>query len=66
MGIVLGIAIAAILDATALSGSGFVFVVPPVTMIVLFVLSGLAGLIAAAWPARRAASVDILAALATE
>jgi putative ABC transport system permease protein len=66
MGIVLGIAIAAILAATALSGSGFVFVVPPVTMIVLFVLSGLAGLVAAAWPARRAASVDILAALATE
>ena len=66
LGIVLGIAIAAILDATALSGSGFVFVVPPVTMIVLFVLSGLAGLVAAAWPARRAASVDILAALATE
>jgi putative ABC transport system permease protein len=66
LGIVLGIAIAAILAATALSGSGFVFVIPVVTMIVLFVLAGLAGLIAAAWPARRAAGVDILAALSTE
>ena len=66
LGIVLGIGIAAILAGTALSGSGFVFVVPAVTMIVLFVLAGLAGLVAAAWPARRAAAVDILAALATE
>jgi putative ABC transport system permease protein len=66
LGIVLGIAIAGILAATALSGSGFVFVVPVVTMVVLFVLAGIAGLLAAAWPARRAAAVDILAALATE
>ena len=35
-------------------------------MIVLFVLAGIAGLAAAAWPARRAAKVDILEALATE
>jgi putative ABC transport system permease protein len=66
LGIVLGIAIAAILAATALSGSGFVFVVPVVTMVVLFVLAGVAGLLAAAWPARRAARVDILAAIASE
>jgi putative ABC transport system permease protein len=66
LGIVLGIAIAGILAATALSGSGFVFVIPVVTMVVLFVLAGIAGLLAAAWPARRAAAVDILAALATE
>jgi putative ABC transport system permease protein len=66
LGIVLGIAIAAILAGTALSGSGFIFVVPVVTMVVLFVLAGVAGLLAAAWPARRAARVDILAAIATE
>jgi putative ABC transport system permease protein len=66
LGIALGIGIAGILAATALSGSGFVFVVPVGTMVVLFVLAGLAGLLAAAWPARRAANVDILAALATE
>jgi putative ABC transport system permease protein len=66
MGIVLGIAIAAILAATALSGTGFVFVVPPLTMVVLFVLSGLAGLLAAQLPARRAARLDMLQALASE
>jgi putative ABC transport system permease protein len=41
-------------------------VIPVGTMVVLFVLAGLAGLAAAAWPARRAAKVDILAALATQ
>jgi putative ABC transport system permease protein len=66
LGIGLGIALALILAATVLSGSGFVLVIPVVTMIVLFVLAGLAGLAAAAWPARRAAKVDILAALATQ
>ncbi|MGH2851018.1 MAG: ABC transporter permease [Solirubrobacteraceae bacterium] len=66
LGIVLGIAIAGILAATALSGSGFVFTIPLGTMIVLFVAAGVAGLVAAAWPARRAARVDILQALATE
>jgi putative ABC transport system permease protein len=66
LGIVLGIVLALILSATALSGTGFVLVIPVPTMIVLFVLAGLAGLAAAAWPARRAASVDILAAIATQ
>jgi putative ABC transport system permease protein len=66
LGIALGIVLALILSATVLSGSGFVLVIPVVTMIVLFVLAGVAGLAAAAWPARRAAKVDILAAIATQ
>jgi putative ABC transport system permease protein len=66
LGIALGIALALILAGTALSGSGFVLVIPVGTMVVLFVLAGLAGLAAAAWPARRAAKVDILAAIATQ
>ena len=66
LGIALGIALALILDATVLSGTGFVLVIPATTMVVLFVLAGIAGLAAAAWPARRAAHVDILAALATQ
>jgi putative ABC transport system permease protein len=41
-------------------------VIPVGTMVVLVVLAGLAGLAAAAWPARRAAKVDILAAIATQ
>jgi putative ABC transport system permease protein len=66
LGIALGIVLALILTATALSGSGFVLVIPVITMFVLFVLAGVAGLAAAAWPARRAAKVDILAAIATQ
>jgi putative ABC transport system permease protein len=66
LGIVLGIVVAAILAATALSGSGFIFIVPIGTMIILFVAAGFAGLLAAAWPARRAARVDILQAITTE
>jgi putative ABC transport system permease protein len=66
LGIVLGILISVILAATLLTGSGFVLVIPVATMIVLFVLSAIAGLIAASWPARRAAKVDILAAISTE
>jgi putative ABC transport system permease protein len=66
LGILFGIVIAAILTVAALSGSGFVFSIPVGTLIILFVLSGLAGLIAAAWPARRAARVNILEALATQ
>jgi putative ABC transport system permease protein len=69
LGIAVGIVLALILTATALSGSGFVLAIPVFTMIVLFVLAGvagLAGLAAAAWPARRAAKVDILAAIATQ
>ncbi|MGA2758283.1 MAG: FtsX-like permease family protein, partial [Solirubrobacteraceae bacterium] len=66
LGIALGIVLALILAATALQGSGFVLVIPVVTVLVLFVLAGVAGLVAAAWPARRAARVDILAAIASE
>jgi putative ABC transport system permease protein len=66
LGIFFGIVIALILTAATLSGSGFVFSIPVGTLIILFVLSGVAGLIAAAWPARRAARVNILEALATQ
>ncbi len=66
LGIALGIVISLVLAATALSGSGFVLVIPVGTVIILFILAGLAGLVAAAWPARRAARVNILEAIATE
>jgi putative ABC transport system permease protein len=66
LGIFFGIVLALILAAATLSGSGFVFSIPVPTLVILFVLSGLAGLVAAAWPARRAARVDILEALATQ
>ena len=66
LGIALGILLALVLTATVLSGSGFIFTVPFTSLLALFVAAGIAGVLAAAWPARRAARIDVLAALATE
>jgi putative ABC transport system permease protein len=65
-GVVLGVVASLIVAATALSGTGFVYAIPVPTLIILFVLAGVAGLIAALWPAGRAGRVNILEALATE
>ena len=40
--------------------------VPVADLIGFLILSGLLGLAAASWPARRAANLDVLAAIATE
>jgi putative ABC transport system permease protein len=51
----------------ALSGDGVeVLVVPFATVVVILVLAVLLGVLAAALPARRAARLDILGAIATE
>jgi putative ABC transport system permease protein len=61
-GTALGIAL-----AYALRNSGVTDIAVPLTSLVGFVvLSALLGLGAAAWPARRAANLDVLAAIATE
>jgi putative ABC transport system permease protein len=65
MGIVLGIAFAAIVSRP-LADEGFVFELPVVTLIVVAVLAALAGVVAAIPPARRAARVDVLRAVTTE
>ena len=65
LGIVLGIVIALISTRRAV-GHRLRARVPVATLVVLFVLAGVAGLAAAVWPARRAARVDILEALATQ
>ncbi|MEI7859651.1 MAG: FtsX-like permease family protein [Acidimicrobiales bacterium] len=58
----LGVALAA-----SLKEQGIVDIVVPVsTLGVFLVLSGILGLAAASWPARRAARLDVLAAIATE
>jgi putative ABC transport system permease protein len=41
-------------------------VVPASSLLVFLVLSGLLGLVAASWPARRAARLDVLAAIAAQ
>ena len=65
MGVVLGIVFALIANA-ALSGQGFILTIPVGTLLILLVLAAVAGVAAAAWPARRAANVDVLAALAAQ
>jgi putative ABC transport system permease protein len=65
LGIVLG-TLFALIVSRPLAKNGFVFELPIVTLIVVFILAAIAG-VAAAWqPARRAARVDVLRAVTTE
>jgi putative ABC transport system permease protein len=66
LGIVRGTALGAAL-AYALRNSGVTTVSVPTAILIAFVvLSAALGLAAATWPARRAASLDVLAAIAAE
>jgi putative ABC transport system permease protein len=65
MGLVVGI-IGALATSVALSGEGYVQAWPIGTLIVLLVLAGLAGVLAAAIPARRASRLDMLKAISGE
>jgi putative ABC transport system permease protein len=65
LGIVLG-TVFALIVSRPLAHNGFVFTIPIVALIVVFIVAALAG-VAAAWqPARRAAKVDVLRAVTTE
>lgn len=65
-GVVVGL-LAGISLRQALSGDGIeVLVIPLATVVVILVLAVLLGVLAAALPARRAARLDILGAIATE
>jgi putative ABC transport system permease protein len=69
IGGVLGLAIGVlggVIAALALSSSGFVLSIPVGTLFVLLIVAALAGVIAAQAPARRAAKIDLLEALAGE
>ncbi len=65
-GLVIGIVGALLVVVLALSGSGYVLAIPVGTLIVLLIVAALAGLLAAQLPARRAARLDMLRALASE
>jgi putative ABC transport system permease protein len=65
-GLVIGVVGALLVVAFALSGSGYVLSIPLGTLIVLLLVAALAGLLAAQLPARRAARIDLLQALASE
>ncbi len=66
LGLVVGVAGAVLTTTFALSGSGYVQSIPVGTLIVLLVVAAVAGILAAQAPARRAARIDMLHAIATE
>jgi putative ABC transport system permease protein len=66
VGIVVGTALGAAL-ASALRNNGVTNIAVPVPSLIAFlVISALLGLAAASWPARRAANLDVLAAVAVD
>jgi putative ABC transport system permease protein len=66
-GAIIGIIIGTIMGIALVSALGLSNTAVPGSSLVLFlVLAGLLGLLAASWPARRAAKLDILAAIATD
>ncbi len=66
LGLLIGVVGAVLFTTLALSGSGYVQAIPVSTLIVLLFVAALAGLLAAQLPARRAARLDVLGALAAE
>ena len=62
MGTGLGIALVASLRQQGVND----LAVPTTDLVLFLVLSAILGLVAATWPARRAAKLDVLAAIATE
>jgi putative ABC transport system permease protein len=65
LGLVIGI-VGALATSIALSGEGYVQAWPVGTLIVLLVAAALAGVLAAAIPARRASRIDMLRAISSE
>ncbi len=65
-GLVIGVVAAFLITTFALSGSGYVQSYPIPTLVILLFVAALAGLLAAQLPARRAARIDVLQALASE
>ena len=65
LGTILGVIFAALVSRP-LADEGFELSYPIGTLIILLMLAALAGVLAAIWPARRAAKLDVLRALAYE
>lgn len=65
LGVALG-AIFAVLVTIPLKSEGFTISIPILQLVILLVLAAVFGIIAAIWPARRAARLDVLQALAYE
>ncbi len=65
-GLLIGLLAAIVVALWPLSGTGYLLTIPVGTLIVLLVIAAIAGLLAAQLPARRAARLNVLDALAAE
>ncbi len=65
-GLVIGVVGAIVVTTLTLSESGYVQSIPVGTLVILLFVAALAGVVAAQLPARRAARLDVLGALASE
>jgi putative ABC transport system permease protein len=65
-GLAIGVVGAVLVTSLTLSESGYVQSIPVGTLAILLVVAAIAGLLAAQLPARRAARLDMLQALASE
>jgi putative ABC transport system permease protein len=66
LGLVIGVVGAVLVTELALKESGYVLSIPIPTLILLLLAAAIVGLLAAQLPARRAAKLDVLQALASE
>ncbi len=62
VGTLLGVALVSSLHSQGITST----VVPPQSLIIFLILAAVLGLVAASWPARRAARLDVLAAIASQ
>jgi putative ABC transport system permease protein len=65
LGLVIGLAVGRAL-VSAVSEDGITFALPVTQLVIFVILAGIAGFLAGAWPARRAARHDVLEAIGTE
>ena len=66
IGIIIGTGLGAALASSLRLGGVTNIAIPLPSLIAFVILSALLGLLAATWPARRAANLDVLAAIAAE
>jgi putative ABC transport system permease protein len=67
LGLVVGVGFAfALIKALATGGSSGIIAIPYGSLLLFIVFAALAGVVAAAWPARRASRLDVLTALSFE
>jgi putative ABC transport system permease protein len=66
IGVVVGTALGLALGSALRNNGVTTLAVPVPSLIGFLILSGILGLLSATWPARRAAGLDVLAAIATE